>query len=388
MEKTVICPICNQSWAHLAQHLQKRHRDEYSRNEQLCVTLYRSGLTVERIAAHPDVVFNNKMTVNRVLRRFLDPTIIEQARRERAASTLSRQGRVRKVLKEAQAISTQSATGGSVLSALSQLVALNSEHINYLRQFAEDVGFELNLNTGVLSSGPMQILVIPNSKLYSEYKLLALDFYASMPEGHRSLIIFLDELIEKRELIKSMIVAKSGGADLVRVAARKCEIVALHSRVAKTFFNQNHISGHVLGELYLGLQYNGEVVSAISMRRPFTNKYPNTIEIARFAVKSGCAVQGGFSRLLSAVKDRLDARYSKILSYCDLRYGNGNVYNVAGFSEVGCTKPDYCYTDGTSRYHRFKYRASGATSEREVAELAGVHRMYGVGSKIFELPLC
>jgi hypothetical protein len=256
-----------------------------------------------------------------------------------------------------------------------------------INEFANEIGFDFDQDTGIVSNGQTIILIIPNSTYFSQYRFLARDFYRAAQGGYTALVFFMDELLTNRDLIKSMIIAKAGMPGLVKIAARRCDVVTLTAKSAAEFFKYNHISGHTAGQLYLGLQHADQIVAAISMRQPFTKKYLETIEIARFAVLRGHSVMGGFSKLLAAVKAELSGRYRKILSYSDLRYGTGNVYVVSGFSEVGHTKPDYYYTDGISRYHRFKYRASGEKSEREIALQAGVYRMYGVGSKIYELDI-
>lgn len=379
------CCVCGKLVSRISKHLQAMHPDEYANQERLCIDLYNSGLTAERIAAHDSVIFDNKMSVSRVLRRFIDPGVIERTRRERTADSLSAIGRQRKASVEVNRICS-SAPNAGITDTLRALVGVDSSHIQLLSVFAEEIGFSFDATTGIISNDSISVLVIPNSEHFCKYRFLARDFHRSS-DSLRPLIFFLDELLLKRDLIKSMVSAKLGNLVGNRVGARECAVAKLDSRSALQFFNENHISGHVTGELYLGLEHQSQLVAAISMRRPFTTKYPSTTEIARFSVLKEHVVSGGFGKLLAAVRSEFGSKYQKVLSYCDMRYGNGHVYDMNGFSEIGRTDPDYCYTDGERRYHRFRYRASGGRSEREIASSASVFRMYGVGSKIYTLSI-
>ena len=80
-------------------------------------------------------------------------------------------------------------------------------------------------------------------------------------------------------------------------------------------------------------------------------------------------------------------KYDKILTYADLRFGNGNVYSKNGFSFVKQTSIDYWYTDGKVRHFRFKYRAQPGKPEKQVAEENGVWKVFGCGSNLYEYRL-
>jgi len=54
---------------------------------------------------------------------------------------------------------------------------------------------------------------------------------------------------------------------------------------------------------------------------------------------------------------------------------------------VGKTKSDYFYTDGFTRYHRFKFRAQNGMSEKDVASANNVYKVYGYGSNIYNLEI-
>ena len=112
------------------------------------------------------------------------------------------------------------------------------------------------------------------------------------------------------------------------------------------------------------------------------------IEIARFSSALNTNIVGGFGKLLKEVKKwSISQGYTGILTYADLRFGKGDVYKINGFQLVGSTKSDYWYTDGKRRYNRFQYRAQPGKTEKQVAQEAGVYKIYGCGSNIYKLTL-
>ena len=126
------------------------------------------------------------------------------------------------------------------------------------------------------------------------------------------------------------------------------------------------------------------------MRIPRQEKHREgrSVEVCRFATETGMVVAGGFGKIFSEIKEWATREgFKQVLTYADLDTGTGDVYAKSGFSLVGETGPAYWYTDGVSRFDRFKYRASGGKSERDVAGAAGVYRVYGAGSRIFTMPL-
>lgn len=201
--------------------------------------------------------------------------------------------------------------------------------------------------------------------------------------------IFSDEWREKQEIVKSMIKHRVGMTDN-KIFARKCYFEIISKKEGKVFFDASHISGDGSAQIYLALKYNDEIVCCLSLRRPVQSKYGNCIEISRFANKINTTVVGGFQKLLERAKEyAFDKGYMSILTYADLRFGKGNVYRDSGFEYLGTTNLDYWYTDGYKREFRFKYRAdsSNGLTEKDVANNAGVKKIYGCGSNIWLLSL-
>ena len=201
----------------------------------------------------------------------------------------------------------------------------------------------------------------------------------------RSPMFYSDEWRGKREICSSIYLAKTGKIES-KIHGRKCTVVEVDKLSAKEFFEVNHIAGHVNGFMYIGLLYEGELASVMSFRSPFTKNDGTVAEVARFCSSLNTIVNGGLTKLIKFAKSKLLLLgYKKILTYADLRFGEGAGYLRGDFALIGATRQDYFYTDGFRRYHRFKYRAQPGKSERQVAIEAGVYRVYGRGSNVYEL---
>lgn len=212
--------------------------------------------------------------------------------------------------------------------------------------------------------------------------------------GIRLIQIFEDEWELKRDIVKSML-AHSLGTTSQPLFARNLEVRPLTHATQLAFFDQNHISGGSQAKASWGLFHGEILISAVSLRTPFTPK-PGTLEICRFATRCGYSAVGGFQKLMKHVEAyALEAGYARILSYCDLRFGVGRVYVKAGFQKVGITSPNYFYENGQIREGRFQHRKNsdpefiakyGNTEEAQNAA-QGWFAIYDAGSYIYEKDL-
>jgi hypothetical protein len=200
--------------------------------------------------------------------------------------------------------------------------------------------------------------------------------------GIRLLQLFYDEWRDKRTICESIIRNKLHLSEN-KIGARQCQLLKINGQKEKDFFESTHISGHTQSTVCFALEKNGEIISALSLRKPFQKKYNNLLEIARFSTKSNTSCQGALSRLFSAAKKyAIDHSFDGIMTYVDRRIGDGHGYIAIGMEQVGKTGVDYWYTDNCVRYNRFQYRAQDGKSEKEVALERKVSRIYGAGSLI------
>lgn len=202
--------------------------------------------------------------------------------------------------------------------------------------------------------------------------------------------VFEDEWRDKRDIIKSMIAFKLNCTH-DHIHGRECTVAALVPKQRREFFTANHLDGDVPCEASWGLFHNGEVVYAISVRRPRHKKYVGRLEIARCCPRTGVVIPGGVSKLNVAVVEYARSKgYSHLLTYVDERLGgDGSAYHFAGFQLTGTTPPRFWWTDGHDRFNRFRFRADSAhgLTEAAVAEAAGVTKIWGCRNRVYEMKL-
>lgn len=157
------------------------------------------------------------------------------------------------------------------------------------------------------------------------------------------------EWMNKTDIVKSMIRSKLNVTD--RIFARKCKLVTLNTKEAREFFDTNHLQGYIASTYYIGLEYNDELVMAISAGHSrFDNN--NAIELHRLAAKLNTTVIGGGSKLLKELKRLSDN--AMIVSYCDRSKSAGQGYLAMGFKFERVTNPGYFWTEGNVVISRHK----------------------------------
>lgn len=200
--------------------------------------------------------------------------------------------------------------------------------------------------------------------------------------------IFQDEWFQKRHIVESIIKHRLGQTT-TRVGARQCELVTVSPADKKLFFELNHIDGDAASMITLGLKHDGEIVMALSLRKPFHKKHSSSLEVARVCSKINTCVMGGLAKLSKcALAEAASRGYSGLISYIDTRHGSyGESWSKAGWTRIGETTPRWWWTDNHERFNRFRFRANKAAglSEAQVAAAAGVTRIYGCKNIIFEL---
>ena len=205
--------------------------------------------------------------------------------------------------------------------------------------------------------------------------------------GIRLFHVFEDEWRDHRPIVESMLRHRLGISSS-HVGARKCILLELTSQQRKEFFSTNHIDGDVMAMKCWGLEYNGDIVAALSVRRPFHKKHDARLEVARYCTALNTSVPGALSRLtLRALVESIDMDKKGLVTYSDTRLGGSRSYSAAGWKYVSRTPPRFWWTDFDNRFNRFKFRAdsSAGMSESDVALEAGVTKIWGTGNAVYEL---
>lgn len=202
---------------------------------------------------------------------------------------------------------------------------------------------------------PEYKLAIEYCGLYWHSDLFKKDNYHSQKQkqcaqqGIRLITLFEDEWNDKQQLVQTKLKNILGVDDREVVYARNTKVVPISVEQKKSFLEQNHIQGMGRGSVSYGLVDNAEKLVAIIT---FFKRATGEHELNRFATSK--RVIGGFTKLLSHFKNNND--WNTIVSFADLRWSEGNIYQNTGWEHVYDTRPDYYWVKNGFRYHKFRFR--------------------------------
>lgn len=194
--------------------------------------------------------------------------------------------------------------------------------------------------------------------------------------------VFEDEWRDNQEQVKSRLRAILGISN--KLPARKCVVRSVAPAEARDFLTTHHTQGPSTAlNIAYGLYHEDVIVALATFGR---GRFNNTgWELLRYCSEG--RVVGGISKLVAAF--RKEHPEGDLVSYADLRWGNGEGYAAAGFSFVHITEPDYWWADCKQvkripRYRMQKHRTG--MPEKEYAKAQGYHKILGVGHKKWVLP--
>lgn len=173
------------------------------------------------------------------------------------------------------------------------------------------------------------------------------------------LIIFEDEWIKNRPLVIDKIKHYMNQSEKTVIHGRKCKIKEIGSNDKNIFLNENHIQGTCVSQINLGALHDGELVAVMTFSKPRIlmnkkEKGDGVYELARFATDVQYRIPGIASKLLKHFQRNYD--YTEIYSYADIRWSDGNLYDVLDFQKVKVNQPNYHYIVNNQRKHRWGYR--------------------------------
>jgi hypothetical protein len=211
--------------------------------------------------------------------------------------------------------------------------------------------------------------------------------------GIQLIHIFEDEWVYKKDIVKSRILNLIKSTPN-KIYARKCVIKFINSTEKNLFLNKNHIQGEDKSSIRIGLIYNNELVSIMTLgalRKVTGNKSKeNSYELIRFCNKLNTNVIGGFSKLFKHFIKNYNPE--SIISYADRRWSIGNLYEKNNFKFIHNSQPNYWYLKHYNyREHRYKYNKQSLStilpkynpklSEWENMKVNKYDRIWDCGSK-------
>jgi hypothetical protein len=211
--------------------------------------------------------------------------------------------------------------------------------------------------------------------------------------------IFEDEWTKKQEIVKSKIRSILGYNTKSKIYARKCYVANVPSNIKTEFLNRNHIQGKDKANVTLGLylKENDELVSIMTFVKPRLSLNGDgkayDFELSRFASNIDYCVIGAFSKLFSYFKK--NNTFKAIITYADLRWSEGGVYDTNGFKYTHTSSPSYWYfKNEKERFHRFNFRKNVLEEKLKVFDpnkteyenmvIEGYSRVWDCGNLVFK----
>jgi hypothetical protein len=206
----------------------------------------------------------------------------------------------------------------------------------------------------------------------------------------RLITIFEDEWRNRSNQIKNFLKSVIGIYDR-RIYARKCIIKEVDKKIAHNFLEKNHIQGKTTIKIAFGLYYNDELLGLITGN--VHHRKSEQFTLNRLVFEDGVQIVGGASKLLKClIKYTKEKGYSKIISWSDNRYSEGNVYKKCGFTMEEELFPDYSYVtpdltrqskQSNKKVKLLKKGALGdmSNTEKELAHTLGYSRIWDCGKK-------
>lgn len=154
-----------------------------------------------------------------------------------------------------------------------------------------------------------------------------------------------------RQIWQSVLKSKLGIVE--RIYGRKCVVKKVDPKVAKEFCKMNHLQGASNSSIAYGLYYNDELKAIMTFcKSRFNKKYQ--YELLRFCTLKNTQIVGGASKIIAAFEK--DYKPTSLISYANMRWSNGKLYESIGFTYSHTTKPNYFYVNksGTKIFSRNK----------------------------------
>lgn len=203
--------------------------------------------------------------------------------------------------------------------------------------------------------------------------------------GVRLLTVWEDEWENKQDIVKSHIKHVLGLNNDEKIYARNAVVKPVNKGMAQLFLNDHHIQGFVGASVHIGVfEKNDDELVAVGSFLKSGDNY----NLVRFATSK--TVVGGFSKLINYFEKNYE--YEMLVTFADLGFSDGALYEKNGFVLDKVMAPDYSYIlrNQVQRFHKFGFRRERfekdpllmfdeALTERQLAEVNGLERIYDCG---------
>jgi len=228
---------------------------------------------------------------------------------------------------------------------------------------------------------------------HSENPISHLEKYKIAKDAGISLLqIFSSEWKYKSEIVVSLIKAKLNIFD-DRVFARHTMVKEITNDEYKSFTEQNHLQGYSPAKIRVGLFIDNILISVMSFSKPRFDKN-HEWEMVRYCNLLNTQIIGGASKLFKYFIKTYNP--SSVITYADVRYSTGEIYNTLGFNYSHHSPPNFFYfkpyeeiLESRQKYQKYKLKKLfpdlydvTKTGEQIMLE-AGYSRIYDAGNLVF-----
>jgi len=145
----------------------------------------------------------------------------------------------------------------------------------------------------------------------------------------------------KQKIWKSMIKNKLWKTEN-KIFARKCIIKEVSSLEKNNFLENNHLQWADKSSIKLWLYYENELVQIMTFWKSRYNKKIDW-EMHRFSTKIWYNIIGGASKIFKNFTNNYIKKWETIVSYADIRFSKGKIYEKLWFSFSHNSKPNFFY---------------------------------------------
>jgi hypothetical protein len=273
----------------------------------------------------------------------------------------------------------------------------SSTYETEIAAFLTDLGVEFIRNDRTIIAPNELDFIIPSHNLAIEFN--GLYYHCDSPRGvdhgyHlkkyqkcadlglRLVMINEDEWLDRPHLIEEKLKNLLGKGSR-GLGARRHKIQQIKTDLAKRFCDKHHIQSGTGSQIAYGSYLDGILTGVICIGKQRTTQ---RWELKRFCT-DGKSYAGLFSKLFKTYLR--DHNPNEVITFADLRYSAGNLYEKSGFCKKGIIPPDYCYVKGFKTFNKSSFQKNAIkrkfnieVSEKTEAELMkelGYYRMWDCG---------
>ena len=239
-----------------------------------------------------------------------------------------------------------------------------NEVIKYLKNTLKINNIKINSRTIIppkeldIYCSDHNIAIEYNGLYWHSHKMLQDKFYHQnktlecIEKGIQLIHIFENEWLYKQKIVKNKLKILFNKIKY-KIPGRKCIIKEIDNDLKNKFLNKYHLQGIDNSTTKLGAFYKNRLVAIMTFGKPRFNKNYEW-EIYRYCVINNFIIHGIANKLFQYFLKNYNPQ--SIITYTDLRYSDGNLYDNLNFKLEHITNPNYFYVKDGIIYSRHVFQ--------------------------------